>query len=515
MTELPNDFPAARGTIARFDTRMKALPWLEENKGLRSPHWDVLARIREYEDSGLDLHHYDRTRFIPTHMQSFHIVFRISGEFDWFYYTAARAATRNFWRTLSSPLWNPGIVGYFAAHAATLNADGAEHPLITLLRDAKYQQPDPNASPKPTWDEMLYAYDSWVIDRQARKQEAFNEAAVEAREKADALRLASVDGTDLHAGAGIDHMTGLVHMVERSNAAGVEHPLVVMRDEAGNAKKIWHNAKVRELLSDAMKRRNAEASARNVVNAELAVKKKIRDSRTATVADKIVAFNKANAILAAYDTKVEAAKTALASESYFDLPLDELRSKLVELIEAAAMRRVKKIKGAKTQQGVDVPATCLDMANALEQVAQECALGVQEIEGAADTAAAKTAFGAATATIEAVTPLNVPAFSVGGTTIADLTGTVVSGRTVTVRVDHPSGVTIPGNVAVTIPKIYAVDADGNEMMGIGVRISALQGQSAQDVAFTLPVAITGAVRLTLSARNLCGPSVLTLTLTPR
>ncbi len=35
------------------------------------------------------------------------------------------------------------------------------------------------------------------------------------------------------------------------------------------------------------------------------------------------------------------------------------------------MACVKEIKGAKTQQGVDVPAACLDMANTLEKVAAE------------------------------------------------------------------------------------------------------------------------------------------------
>lgn len=154
------------------------------------------------------------------------------------------------------------------------------------------------------------------------------------------------------------------------------------------------------------------------------------------------------------------------------------------------MRRVKEIKGAKTQQGVDLPAACIEVETALASVTTECQLGIQAVDAAADNAAAQAAYDAALAKIAAVTPLNVPEWS-----------ETVQGRKVTVRAAHPAGATITGRV--TLTSWAATDANGDHLF-LGARLSN-DGPAIEWVS-TLPANAAWPVTLEFAARNLCGPS---------
>ena len=223
-----------------------------------------------------------------------------------------------------------------------------------------------------------------------------------------------------------------------------------------------------------------------------------------------------------------------------DLPT--VKELLTERLESAAMKRVKEISGAKTQQGVDLPAACVDIADALEAVSRECALGIQEIadaeaalwqktgtawgvttdtpqtvehEGPDAPAAAlgtdgeyyretglgdaQAAFDAAKAKIEAVTPLNVPVWVSDEGTIA--------GHVVTVKASHPTGTTITGRVTLTL--WGATDGNGDPLF-LSPRIWRPQNGAAIAWQAKLPSGVVYPVSASFGARNLCGPSVFKL-----
>ena len=57
-------------------------------------------------------------------------------------------------------------------------------------------------------------------------------------------------------GAGLDHMTGLLQMVEQANDAGEFMPLVIMRDGDHQVKEIRQGSQVRQILKNTAAREN-------------------------------------------------------------------------------------------------------------------------------------------------------------------------------------------------------------------------------------------------------------------
>ena len=151
---------------------------------------------------------------------------------------------------------------------------------------------------------------------------------------------------------------------------------------------------MRDLLDEVSGANNRFESAHNAMMADFA-------RRRATYKDASIPVTERQR---AYDTNMHLFHNyAEVIQPYLDaydpdtLPADlpTLKALLIERLEAAAMGRVKEIKGAKTQQGVDIPAACLDIANAVEEVSRKCALGIQNIDDAADNAAAQGAYNTA------------------------------------------------------------------------------------------------------------------------
>ena len=82
--------------------------------------------------------------------------------------------------------------------------------------------PDPNASPKPTWDDLIlgarqyrlwkyqYETDQW-LDYTSREDKPVVAEAI------------LTDAVGAHVGTGLDGMTALLQIVEHSNLAGKRH----------------------------------------------------------------------------------------------------------------------------------------------------------------------------------------------------------------------------------------------------------------------------------------------------
>ncbi|MYH37482.1 MAG: hypothetical protein F4160_11895 [Rhodospirillaceae bacterium] len=316
----------------------------------------------------------------------------------------------------------------------------------------------------------------------------------------------TLPGLDVHIGSGLDHMTGLADMARAAANAGQTLPHIVMRDGNQRRVSVHHVADLEEILGAARRRENLVESAHNAVMERYHAQAKIRDDETQTLADREAAADAALAITNNYQAEL---KKEIAAYDPDALPADlgALRRKYIEWLEATAARQQKSLKGALTEQAIKNWAACVDMDAALSEVSKQCALASIEIDRAMTAAEAKAAYDAGAAAIRAVTAANTPHWMVDGTLIAQAfppdRGLV--GRSVAVRAVHPAGKNIDGKVAFTA-KVVEGAAE--------VTVRSLSDPTARELVFTIPDDATAAAKIEATARNLCGPSRLVLTLTP-
>ncbi|MYA87286.1 MAG: hypothetical protein F4X97_02320 [Boseongicola sp. SB0662_bin_57] len=370
-----------------------------------------------------------------------------------------------------------------------------------------------NLGPKPTWNEV------WDLLREANVRDwiyrlpGVQQLVDDSRDSMANSPVALPGLPQLHVGGGMEHMPAMIHAVSASDLAGAEFTPAVLRtaDKAGQAP-IWTRQAAHVLLGKLTSQTNVAESAYNMVRIQY-------DRLVAPVLHPAAGLpgNPSNAeVLAAREQALQkvfdfvsperlgaAFEAAIGALSRLPDDLPTLRGVLIERIEAAAMRRVKEIKGAKTQQGVDVPPACLDMARALEEVSQACAIGIQKIDAAADATATKAAFDAGVATINAVTPLNVP--ELFDASDAEVAGdvTVTQSTPVKLIAKQPAGKDIAGVVSVAArarvfkPGAFvAVTSEINDSGDFAQLVILLSPPEAEDETLDYDVVV----------RNLCGPA---------
>ncbi len=376
----------------------------------------------------------------------------------------------------------------------------------------KYPEPDPNASPKPSWNTVIEAIRRgriWSSGETA--YEALNYGLGEfspdeiRRQMTDADAL-SVGRLSVYVGAGLDHMTGLLQMVEQAAQAGARLPHIVMRDGDQKRRHIHTQGEIRAILDATAERENVVESAHNSVLDRYHAQARIRDDEAQALDDREAAAAKALDIAQDYKTHLE---TEMAAYDPDALPTDlpTLKAVLAERLEAAAMARTKYVMKAATQQGIDRGFSCADEERAVREIAEQCVLASIEVERADTAAEAKTAYDAGGAAIEAVTVLNTPVWKIGGADYAanPPAPVAVAGSAVTVEALHPAGQTIKGKVAL---KSLASKP-------VTVTPATPSVASAHACKFTIDAPVTGeTVTLFLEARNLCGPSKVEVELTP-
>ncbi len=356
-------------------------------------------------------------------------------------------------------------------------------------------------TPKPSFAEAMR-----IRERDWRLRLARYATTLAIRAAANYFDLQPIDHSlskAVHTGAGLDRMPAAIQLMDASARAGAHHPKMVMRNAGDEEVDLWTEEHKAELVGALAHRTNVVESAKNILRAKYRMLGgKMREwpegvptdaelEETRPLRDKLIAMLQPGAL----EKEFRDTMAAVSDEAALPADLATLREILTERIEAAAMKRVKEIKGAKTQQGVDVPATCLDMASALEEVSQKCALGVQAVDDAADVAAAKAAFNAAKVKIEAVTPLNVPEWESDEATDA--------GHVVTVKAKHPAEQAIAGRVTLTV--WGGADGDGKSLF-LAPRVTRPGGGAAVIWQAKLPSGVVYPVKLRFAARNLCGPS---------
>ena len=430
------------------------------------------------------------------------------------------------------------------------------------------------ASPQPTWQGLLDWADDFTLTVFSRRRT--DRVGQVLKESRDALLAAGVDHpretTALDPGAGLEHMPALTYLANRSAGAGIVHPKAVMRDVAGGTAEVWTEGDAHRILEGLADKTNTLESARNRLHVrhraiEAIIKDptgglaagatwdEIRTARLKALA-RLVDESKPEKIDALM--LAEAAKIAREDDLPADLSL--VKEVLVERLEARTMAKTKAIMKAATQQGIDRGASCVDEEKAVKAVARECVLGSIEIRKAdnqswikvgsvwkkgntlqkhthegegdpkpglgkaadtyVDTASGRkeavAAFDAAVAEIEAVEVARVPVWKIGATVYAQgLTGVAATGRKLEVRAQQPAGdPAVPGGVAITGWR--AQYADGGRAGSANVRtIKDLQNPATHCAEVTLAAAETKPVTVEIIAVNLCGPSTLAITLTPR
>ena len=417
-----------------------------------------------------------------------------------------------------------------------------------------HKKPDPDADPKPTWEELL----EWVAENDIFKlhfaAEGYPEESSGPMAGADTRRVRALltDGAfargeqNIHGGE-MSHIAGLIHLLETTTQAGRVFPAVVLRDADSHQSVTLHlESEAREMVGGLSDRENAVESAHNQVVGEYAQLASVRDDFSRPDDERLEAGRAALKFAEQYESKL-----AAAIQSYDPNALPEdlpgRRRKLIELLEAEATGHQQWVKGALTQQAIDNWAACVEVDEALKEISLECAAGSIAIanvrdriwkkvsgkwevanprtgrvdhegddEPTADIGSegehyrqtntgqdiAKAAYEKAVQAIRAVSPINVPEITYA-----------VSGRKVTIRAEHPD-TDPPIRGQVTIDSSGVGSTDGSNIVGKITASSVGPSKDSDPIISWYEFAddYGGKNRITLTARNVCGPAEIVLDL---
>ena len=364
---------------------------------------------------------------------------------------------------------------------------------------------DPNASPKPTWAEMVEAYrkftlndlkyiDSIKIPELSQHRTALTDAATIEHE-----------GESLYVGAGLDHMTGLLQMAEQADAAGDFCPHIVMRDGEQNVRRIYRGTQVRQILKTTAARENMVESAHNIVMAGYHTQAKTRDDDTQSLDDRETAATAAQEILDNYQTRLQAEMDKYHPDQpppRIDLP--EYKKFHAERLEAIALGKSKELTSYTTNQGVMLHPSCFDQQTAQQQIAVELQKGLIAINKASSGGLARHEYQEAGSAINAIEVINTPVFTVNQLAPSD---TPYPLDKLLVTADHPGGEDIPGEVDIIEIKL----TKGKLKNGFPKYHSEYQKtkHSAE-----IQIETTEEARIVVRARNVCGVARLIINMKP-
>ena len=368
-----------------------------------------------------------------------------------------------------------------------------------------YGVTDPDAMPKPTWAELLDAIRGGVLQEKALiAMHVIPTLSTHRTALTDAATIEH-DGESLYVGAGLDHMTGLLQMVEQANDAGELCPHIVMRDGDQNVKRIWRGSQVRDILKTTAARENAVESAHNVIMAEYHAQAKIRDDDTQALDDREAAATAAQEILDNYQGRLP--KNIASVESRWpgsNIPVDEHKAYAVEYLEAAAMRKMKSLQGYTTNQGMMLHPTCFDQGAAAEKIAVELQTGLIDINRQSSYGAVKGWAQWVESKINKIEILNTPVFKINQLVPSSDPYPLDK---LLVAADHPPGENIPGNVDIVDIKV----TKGKLIEGFP-KYHSTHDKTIHSAEIQIDK--TQEARIVVRARNVCGVSRLVINMKP-
>ncbi|MDE0714883.1 MAG: hypothetical protein OXI10_08470, partial [Gammaproteobacteria bacterium] len=220
---------------------------------------------------------------------------------------------------------------------------------------------DPNAMAKPTYEELqaaialLNMQDEYYELRRDHNHETEADAV---KRRITDKALLDVLGGLTYVGDGLDHMTGLLQMVEQATMAGAALPLIELRDENHNLKKYHLQSQLRKLLVRTSERENVVECCHNRVIKPIIDKWKAAEDETREWPDRLDDMNDYADLVENYETLLKAEMERFdPDELPEDLP--ELREKYIEMLEGVATGHQQWVKGALTQQAIDNWAACV------------------------------------------------------------------------------------------------------------------------------------------------------------
>ena len=375
-----------------------------------------------------------------------------------------------------------------------------------------FTEPDPNASPKPTWADLVAAeinygfYERKQVAETTINGDGYGIVPLSQHRRAltDAATIEH-EGESLYVGAGLDHMTGLLQMAEQADAAGDFCPHIVMRDGEQNVRRIYRGTQVREILKTTAARENMVESAHNIVMAGYHTQANIRDDDTQTVDDRERAATAAQEILDNYQTKLQAEMDKYhpgQPPPRTDLP--EFKRFYAERLEAVALGKSKDLTSYTTNQGVMLHPSCFDQQTAQQQIAVELQKGLIAINKSPSSGIVYHEYQEAGGAINAIEIINTPVFTVNQLAPSD---TPYPLDKLLVSADHPGGEDIPGEVDIIDIKV----TKGKMKAGFPKYHSEYQKtkHSAE-----IQIETTEEARIVVRARNVCGVSRLVINMKP-
>ena len=339
------------------------------------------------------------------------------------------------------------------------------------------------------------------------------------REKLSDGQTVDIDGVETHVHGGVDRMTGLISMVEDANESGEIIPLVVMRDEDNNPIEIYTQEEIRPILNKVRQRKNIVESSHNRVMKMYQDVADKRDNEDADIDDRLLAADEAIQIITDYEDLLKAQiqnynKNALPDD------LDKLKMIYQERIEAQALGHTKKVRGVLTQQGIDLPASCVDEANALQKVSVESVKGHITVDLATTNEEATTAYNNAISAIDSIWPLNTPLWKIEGTSYVARPSVAVAltESSITIEAFHPPVLDAANNDDLVKVKIASqaqkIVNDVPGPVGLSLTSRTAENPKGSKVTYTPQGVQSGdLVRFIFTGRNLCGPSEITVNLT--
>ena len=368
-----------------------------------------------------------------------------------------------------------------------------------------YDDPDPNSSPKPTWAEMVDAFRKEILSHHMLNSNYQIQSLSTHRTTLTDAATIEHEGEGLYVGAGLDHMTGLLQMVEQANDAGDFCPHIVMRDGEQNVKRIYRGTQVREILKTTAARENMVESAHNIVMAGYHTQAKTRDDDTQSLDDREAAATAAQEILDNYQTKLQAEMDKYhpgRPPPRTDLP--EFKRFYAERLEAVALGKSKDLTSYTTNQGVMLHPSCFDQQTAQQQIAVELQKGLIAINKSPSSGIVYHEYQEAGGAINAIEIINTPVFTVNQLAPSD---TPYPLDKLLVSADHPGGEDIPGEVDIIDIKV----TKGKMKAGFPKYHSEYQKtkHSAE-----IQIETTEEARIVVRARNVCGVSRLIINMKP-
>ena len=331
---------------------------------------------------------------------------------------------------------------------------------------------------------------------------------------------------------GISHMTAMMHHSSKAQTAGTGWPPSIVTDLEGNQVVLWSSEEADDLLGPVTSGRSRISSAVNIVASRLLRLKAIALSDEAARATlgpdggDVLATREAAA--GQFERDLQDLYDANAGEDYatftaalaevdalaVKLPddLDRLKPLLVERLEAHAMARIKFLRGAVSQQRIDMQAACNDMEQDEKTIALEEMVAQLEIMAAETVEEAKKEFDLGVLKINAVKAGRVPEFfnaADGEKFIVPVVTLNVA--TLTVLAKQPP---MPqGRVAMVAQALPVINDDGTPRpFSATATVSKVPDKT--DSKAVLVVQEGTAARFKLRAGNICGFTEIEIILVP-